>query len=571
MRYLVSVSQNALARKYIWEGTEALVLDHLTSSSQHVEVSQRKHPKTHADWKLVRRNGAIWIKAGSFERELNPIDSGADFTIPGVQNPIRIEVRQAQSPTPAFLPVPTATLHILKPDQSEFRIFHGAGGHCSGTLQFKKKYAGIAGKTKAFILKKNRKGYLLKARVSDLTLTRVSCAYDTLKRKETRQLTERDLSDLRVTWGLNWWRINSVAVNPILDAVEQLSTSEAELDQEWFKEFTKKLAIACAALSLVIMVIPKNKDKVPDDLPASTLVQLKKPKVIEKIVRPQSIPAPPKLESKPETKHHKESKHPKLQIAPKPTAQPTPPKPEPPKVDLAALARARAEAQAKAQAIAQANQKKADLAKSLSFLATAPQSKTVVVHDQSDTRFKTLAQAVPTDVSSDALKKLAKHTSSDGPIETSSARAMTANINVSGSKTMNEVQGRVAIASLASGADPSTSGIESELTSKGISVGGDGSLSQSEIEKALSKHLQRFQYCYEKALLSDASLAGHILAQWTIGGGGAVSNISIVRSQLNNTGLHQCLMTEISKVKFSSPQGGSVVVKYPFAFSSTPM
>jgi hypothetical protein len=571
MRYFVSVvtslpsensSTNGLARKYIWEGKDALVLDHLNSPSPSAKTSRQNY----GDWKLVRRNGAIWIKAGNFEREINPTENGVKFDIPGIQNPIRIEVRTAQSPTPAFLPANTSTVHVLKPDQSEYRIFygagHGTGGHCSGTLKFKKRYVGLAGRTKAFVLKKNRKGYLLKSRVADLTLTRISCAYSTLKRKDSLQLTECDLADLKVTWGLNWWRINSVAVNPLLEAVEDLGASEAELDLEWFKDFAKKLAIGCAALSLVIAILPKSKDKAPDDLPPSTLVQLKKPKVIEKIVKSQSIPAPPKLESKPESKpearpeNRKEAKHESKHHK------------EPPKVDLAALARARAEAEAKAQAIAQANQKKADLAKSLNFLATAPQSKTVVVHDQSDTRFKTLAQAVPTDVSSDALRKLAKHTSSDGPIETSSARAMNTPVHVSGAKTMNEVQGRVAIASLA---DPSTSGIESELTSKGISVGGDGSLSQSEVEKVLSKHLQRFQYCYEKALLSDASLAGHILAQWTIGEGGSVSNISIVRSQLNNTGLHQCLMSEISKVKFPAPQGGTVVVKYPFAFSSTPM
>ena len=102
-------------------------------------------------------------------------------------------------------------------------------------------------------------------------------------------------------------------------------------------------------------------------------------------------------------------------------------------------------------------------------------------------------------------------------------------------------------------------------------MSGDGQVEESEIEKALAKRLQQFQYCYEKALLSNSSLAGTVTAQWTIGTGGSASDVKIVRSQLRNEGLHQCIAKEIRNVKFPAPSGGAVTLTYPFAFSSTTM
>jgi hypothetical protein len=206
----------------------------------------------------------------------------------------------------------------------------------------------------------------------------------------------------------------------------------------------------------------------------------------------------------------------------------------------------------------------------LNFLSNSGPKAAVVTQNNPDARYKTMAQAVPTsNTSGEALNKLAKSDRSDGPIETESARTMNAKIAVAGggSKSLNDVQGRVSLSSITSGGGD----VGSSLTSKGMAISGDGSLAESEIEKVLSKYLQRFQYCYEKALLSDSSLAGHILVQWTIGSGGATSDVKVIRSQLNNALLHQCLTSEIGKVRFPAPQGGNVIVKYPFAFSSTPL
>ena len=145
---------------------------------------------------------------------------------------------------------------------------------------------------------------------------------------------------------------------------------------------------------------------------------------------------------------------------------------------------------------------------------------------------------------------------SDGPIRTEGAREIHSQVAVGQgqgrNKSLNEVQGRVSLNSIGTGGG---SGTDALFSSQGLSVAGDGSVSQSEIEKAL---------------LADSTLAGHVMMQWTIGASGSASNVSVLRSQLNNAQLHNCLAAEIEKVRFPSPQGGTVIVKYPFAFSSTP-
>jgi hypothetical protein len=107
------------------------------------------------------------------------------------------------------------------------------------------------------------------------------------------------------------------------------------------------------------------------------------------------------------------------------------------------------------------------------------------------------------------------------------------------------------------------------LGAASMSVSGQGSISQSALEATMRRYLQRFQYCYEKALLTDATVSGNAVFSWTIDEQGRPSSVNVARSQLNNEGLHGCLGSEIRKISFPKPQGGAVIVKYPFNFSSS--
>src|SRR6185295_6929479 len=67
----------------------------------------------------------------------------------------------------------------------------------------------------------------------------------------------------------------------------------------------------------------------------------------------------------------------------------------------------------------------------------------------------------------------------------------------------------------------------------GMKVEGQGSISQSALEATMRRYLEKFQYCYEKARLSDATRAGNAVLAWTIDEAGRPSNVSVARSQLN--------------------------------------
>ncbi|OFZ16213.1 MAG: hypothetical protein A2Z20_00205 [Bdellovibrionales bacterium RBG_16_40_8] len=127
------------------------------------------------------------------------------------------------------------------------------------------------------------------------------------------------------------------------------------------------------------------------------------------------------------------------------------------------------------------------------------------------------------------------------------------------------MQGRVSLNDLASAGSRG----ESLGGGSGIELSGPGEISESAIEKALSKFLSRFQYCYEKALLSDAGLSGNIVIQWDITTSGSAKNSRVVKSQLDSKQLQGCITGVLSEVPFPKPKGGSVTVKKTFSFTSS--
>lgn len=235
------------------------------------------------------------------------------------------------------------------------------------------------------------------------------------------------------------------------------------------------------------------------------------------------------------------------------------------------------------QAAAEAARKeeaRAKLSKSLGFMSTASSSvgKANVNYDTKPTVAKGTAAAgslVQGTRTGGALSDMTRKGSGTGSaISTRSSRQMDGSAVDSDAgfaggkgKGLNKVLGKVVLPG-AGGGGSGGDGLES-LGDTSLKMEGKGTLSQALLEKTLSKYLDRFQYCYEKALLSDSSLSGNVVLSWEISTAGSASNIHVVRSQLNNSGLHGCLSKEIQKIPFPSPSGGSVTVKYPFNFSST--
>ncbi len=160
-----------------------------------------------------------------------------------------------------------------------------------------------------------------------------------------------------------------------------------------------------------------------------------------------------------------------------------------------------------------------------------------------------------------------------GPIETRGIRSVKSAVYGDGrgygggGKSLNSVQGTVTTRALRGSNRGHVGG--ALTASGGLSLSGKGKVSEALIQKALNKRIARLTYCYEKALLTDSSLAGTIKMQWTIQPGGAVQSVKVVRSELNNSKLHRCLVREIEKTPFPKPKGGTATVQYPFKFKAS--
>jgi biopolymer transport protein ExbD len=134
-------------------------------------------------------------------------------------------------------------------------------------------------------------------------------------------------------------------------------------------------------------------------------------------------------------------------------------------------------------------------------------------------------------------------------------------------KSLNNIEGKVSVSTLGKSNKGSIGGSLSR--SGGLRLTGKGKISQNQIQKAINKKLYRLTYCYEKSLLSNPNLSGVIKIQWTITSTRRVKNTKIVSSQMKDSKLHNCLMTEIKKIKFPAPKGGDATVIYPFKFKPT--
>jgi hypothetical protein len=260
------------------------------------------------------------------------------------------------------------------------------------------------------------------------------------------------------------------------------------------------------------------------------------------------------------------------------------------KARAVAVARAKAKAakEAKARAVAA---KKAKLAKSLNFLSSGP-GKFQLADGNYDQKAKTYRSAASMGGGKGSaltagaaggkkgnyLASIAKTRGTpSGPINTNGSRGMGTGsmYGAAGSggegKALNGVEGKVTLAALYTdgpGGGTDMSGAFGDGAG-GIEVSGMGSVDQSALEKALARRLEKFQYCYEKALLSDASLSGNIMMGWSINTSGKAWKIKVVKSQMNNNKLHGCITKEIRGIPFPRPKGGELYVKFPFNFSSS--
>ena len=88
---------------------------------------------------------------------------------------------------------------------------------------------------------------------------------------------------------------------------------------------------------------------------------------------------------------------------------------------------------------------------------------------------------------------------------------------------------------------------------------------KSLIRREIRIRMGKFKVCYEKELAKQPGLKGTVVATFTIGATGVVTESSAT----GMPGVEECVANVIRAIKFSPPPGskGSIRINYPFAFS----
>jgi outer membrane biosynthesis protein TonB len=95
-----------------------------------------------------------------------------------------------------------------------------------------------------------------------------------------------------------------------------------------------------------------------------------------------------------------------------------------------------------------------------------------------------------------------------------------------------------------------------------------GKLSRADVMRVINSHIAQIQGCYEKALMSNPSLSGRIVFDWTVSSTGKVKGVRVRSSTLGSPKVASCIGSKIKRWKFPKPEGGDVTITFPFLFRS---
>lgn len=97
-----------------------------------------------------------------------------------------------------------------------------------------------------------------------------------------------------------------------------------------------------------------------------------------------------------------------------------------------------------------------------------------------------------------------------------------------------------------------------------------GSLDKEVIRRVIQQHIGEVKRCYEAELEKNPNLAGRMMVRFTIDTSGKVTESAVQESSLNNAAAEGCIRDAVRTWIFPKPQGGKVVVSYPFVLASAP-
>jgi TonB family protein len=94
-----------------------------------------------------------------------------------------------------------------------------------------------------------------------------------------------------------------------------------------------------------------------------------------------------------------------------------------------------------------------------------------------------------------------------------------------------------------------------------------GQLDKKLIARTIREHISEMKACYEGGLAARPELAGRVNVQFTIDTDGAVVTSVLAQSTLGEPRVENCLVKAVRSWKFPPPDGGIVIVNYPFEFT----
>lgn len=94
----------------------------------------------------------------------------------------------------------------------------------------------------------------------------------------------------------------------------------------------------------------------------------------------------------------------------------------------------------------------------------------------------------------------------------------------------------------------------------------EGKLDQDLVRRVVEAHLPETRQCYAPVLANDAEASGVIAFDFTIGTDGNVTEATGLGDDFADTTMHTCMRETILRWKFPRPEGGPVVISYPFLF-----
>jgi hypothetical protein len=604
--FLITTWVGEVSRKIIWNGDETQDLDYPMGW-----VIER-----HGDKKLRIRDASLAPLSAQLADavEFDVPDEGGrqlvELPAPKAKGPHRaldVEVMHMKQPDPVYL-----MRHVLAPrypgqTPKQLMQFYGERYYLVRYRPVPSTRVVDDGQQPIFKYTRIPTGYEITALAHGLRIKNASDKIN-IPLRARAELTEQAFFSSTIIYGVHWWRYRMV---PTPDSSPPIETEETEDDIREDNRFTYSALVFLAAFTVALYTMwNKSLHEKPEPKIIAN-VEIKAPKIIpptKEELKPKPPPPPPPPEPEPV----KPPEPPKVvEVKPEPPKveppKPEPPKPKPPKVAKKKPPKVPKVAKVKppppppkepppktpepppppvkvakppeqppsnagnvaAQKAKEAEAMKQQLAKSLGFLSTSSKraAKDPTKYEQKEGRF-TETPTLGGDVSkSTSLDKVIKDAPGDGNIRTNSSRTVSSTVDFGPKKGkgLNDVQGKVSLGEIYQ----QSGNLGDSMGGASLSVSGLGAVSEGEIEKALQKYVQRFQFCYEKALLSDSSLGGKIVMQWTIGTTGKGKSPKVLSSQMNNKDLHNCISKVLTEIPFPKPKGGTVEVKKTFAFSSS--